>query len=36
MPHVTVKPDIQWIKSPGFNPTINEAWVLGLRFQFEA
>ena len=36
MPHVTVQPDIQWIKSPGFNPTINEAWVLGLRFQFEA
>ncbi len=32
--HVTVQPNIQWIINPGLNPQLDNALVIGLRFEF--
>jgi porin len=31
---LTVQPDIQYVRQPGFDPGLQDAWVIGLRLEF--
>jgi len=31
---LTVQPNVQYISNPGFDPTLRNAWVMGLRLEF--
>jgi porin len=30
---LTLQPDLQYVKNPGFDPALDDAWVVGLRFE---
>ena len=32
---LTLQPDVQYVMNPGTNPAVRNAWVVGLRFNFE-
>ncbi|MBL8270997.1 carbohydrate porin [Steroidobacter sp.] len=34
LPWLALQPDLQYIINPGTNPTLDDAWVVGLRFEF--
>jgi porin len=30
-PHLLIQPDLQWFRNPGMDPSLKDAWILGLR-----
>jgi porin len=33
---LTLQPDLQYVRQPGFDPGLEDAWVIGLRLEFSA
>ena len=34
--YLTLQPDLQWVRNPGWNPQLTDAWVVALRFELSS